>query len=80
MNEATASWRLRFWLGGIAAFALVLYLLGDVLMPFVVGMAVAYFFDPVADALESKGLPRSVAVIVILALFFAFIVAVLIPR
>ena len=63
-----------FWSGGIFASALFLYLLGDVLLPFVVGMAVAYFLDPVVDALEERGIPRGLAVFGILLLFFAVVV------
>ena len=45
---------------GIAAvvFLLLLWLLGNVLLPFLVGGAIAYFLDPVADRLERAGLSR----------------------
>jgi predicted PurR-regulated permease PerM len=39
--------------------------LGDVLLPFVLGAAIAYFLDPVADKLERLGLSRVLAVLVI---------------
>ena len=66
--------QLWFWSGGIIAFALLLYLLGDILLPFVVGMAVAYFLDPVVDMLEERGISRGFAVFGILVLFFAVVV------
>ena len=49
--------QLRYW--GIAAivFAVVLWFLGNVLMPFIIGAAVAYFIDPVADRLGVLGVP-----------------------
>jgi predicted PurR-regulated permease PerM len=55
----------RYW--GITAviFLLVLWLLGDVLLPFLVGGAIAYFMDPVADRLERAGLSRVAATTVI---------------
>ncbi|MBY6048092.1 AI-2E family transporter [Vannielia litorea] len=55
----------KYW--GLAAvvFFGVLYLLGDVILPFVLGGAVAYCLDPVADRLERMGLHRIAAVIVI---------------
>lgn len=55
----------KYW--GIAAvvFLFLLWLLGNVMMPFLAGAAVAYFLDPVADRLERAGLSRVMATIVI---------------
>lgn len=57
--------QLRYW--GIAAlvFLVVLWVLGSVILPFVVGGAIAYFLDPVADRLQRAGLSRVVATAVI---------------
>jgi len=56
--------------------ALGLYVLRDVLLPFVAGMALAYMLDPVADRLERLGPGRLGATILILALFIlAFVLA-----
>ncbi len=57
--------QLKYW--GIAAAGVfaVLYLLGDVILPFVLGMAVAYLLDPIADRLEALGLGRVLATLVI---------------
>jgi predicted PurR-regulated permease PerM len=51
----------RYW--GIAAlvFFVLLWFLGDVLLPFIVGGAIAYFLDPIADRLERMGLSRVTA-------------------
>src|SRR6056297_149227 len=59
--------QIKYW--GIAAVAvfLVLWFLGDVMLPFVLGAAVAYFLDPVADRMERMGLSRAVAVAAIAA-------------
>ncbi|MFQ5984961.1 MAG: AI-2E family transporter [Alphaproteobacteria bacterium] len=65
--------QLWVWLGLLAVFLLVVYLLGSVLVPFVAGMAVAYFLDPVADRLESWGLSRTVATAVITLAFFVVV-------
>ena len=43
----------------------------DILLPFVAGMVLAYFLDPVADRLQRLGLSRIMATLLIL---FAFIV------
>jgi len=44
--------RWLFWVGVAAGFLLLLWLLNDILLPFVVGGAVAYFFDPVVVRLQ----------------------------
>ena len=50
---------LVFWLSLLAAVSVLLWLLSDVLLPFVLGMAIGYLFDPVVAALERRGVPRS---------------------
>ena len=59
------STQLRYWSIAAAVFFVVLWFLGDVILPFVVGGALAYFLDPVADRLENLGLGRLLATIVI---------------
>lgn len=51
---------LVFWLSILAAFVLLLWLLADVLLPFVLGMAIGYIFDPVVAGLERRGVPRAI--------------------
>jgi predicted PurR-regulated permease PerM len=74
--------QILFWLAAFAVFVLALYVLADILLPFVAGMAIAYFLDPVADRLERLGLSRLWAtvliVLVFLLVFVAFII-VLVP-
>ena len=62
-----------FWLIGLAIFLAILNALAGVLMPFVAGMAIAYFLDPVADKLESWGASRGVATALIVAGFFIIV-------
>lgn len=68
---------LRFWLVGIAVFFLVLFLFRSVLLPFVAGMAVAYFLDPVCDRLEAYKLSRTWAVSIVSLVFALLVIAVL---
>ena len=68
---------LRFWLVGIAVFFLVLFLFRSVLLPFVAGMAVAYFLDPVCDRLEAYKLTRTWAVSIVSLVFALLVIAVL---
>lgn len=58
-----------FWLLCLLLALAALYVLRPVLLPFVVGMAVAYLLDPVADRLESWGLSRTLATTVITVIF-----------
>lgn len=74
----TSAQRYRFWLFGFVAALAVLYLLRGMLLPFVAGMAVAYFLDPLADRLERSGLSRLAATSVITAAFFLVVVLTLI--
>ncbi|MBF0306075.1 MAG: AI-2E family transporter [Alphaproteobacteria bacterium] len=63
--------RIRFWLIGLAVLFVLLYLLRGVLLPFVAGMAVAYFLDPVVDRLQRLGLSRLASTSLITAGFLA---------
>ncbi len=62
--------QLKYW--GIAAVvvSVVLWFLGDVLLPFVLGSVIAYCLDPIADRLERLGLTRggATALITVLAI------------
>ncbi len=49
---------LFFWLAGFAAFLVVVWLLRSILLPFLAGLAVAYFLDPVCDRMQRWGLSR----------------------
>lgn len=74
--------QLRYW--GIAAliFVVALWLLGHVLLPFVLGGAIAYFMDPVADRLQRTGLSRAAAtalITVLAILVFVVLALAVIP-
>ena len=51
--------------GGRRRSAAVLWLLNDILLPFVVGMVVAYFLDPVVVRLQRARLSRTMATTVV---------------
>lgn len=57
--------QLTYWGIAAAVFLAALWALGQVLAPFLVGGAIAYFLDPVADRLERLGLSRVVATTII---------------
>lgn len=60
-----ASQQVKIWSIAIAVFLFVMWILGDVILPFVLGGAVAYMLDPAADWLERRGLSRALATVVI---------------
>ncbi len=71
-----------WWTGAILIFMLVLWLLGQAILPFIIGAGVAYLLDPLADRLERLGLGRtaSVALItVVAALAFVTFILFLAP-
>jgi predicted PurR-regulated permease PerM len=55
----------KYWGAAAVLFLVILWLMGDVILPFVVGGALAYFLDPVADRLQRLGLSRVMATTVI---------------
>jgi predicted PurR-regulated permease PerM len=55
----------KYWGLALAVLFVLLYSLGSVILPFVVGSAIAYFLDPVADRLQRWGLSRVAATSVI---------------
>lgn len=60
----------RFWLFAVLGLLLFFYLVKGILLPFVVGLGVAYFLDPAADKLEKWGLSRTLATVTITLGFF----------
>lgn len=63
--------QLRAWLIVLAVTILLLWVFRGILLPFVVGMALSYLLDPVADRLERLHFSRfwATAVILIIAIF-----------
>jgi predicted PurR-regulated permease PerM len=67
-----------FWLGALIVFVLLLWLLSEILLPFVAGLAIAYLLTPATDRLTRLGLNRLVAsLLLITVLVLAFVVVIL---
>ena len=64
-----------FWFGALLLFVFVLYVFRTILLPFLAGMALAYFLDPVADWFERKGFSRLSATLIILVSFLLLFTA-----
>src|SRR5262249_55920885 len=68
----------RFWLAILLALAGLLWLLNDVLLPFVAGWALAYLQAPLADRMERWGINRTIAALIIVSgIVLALVIAVL---
>ena len=63
-----------FWVSALAVLLLIVAVLHEILLPFILGAAIAYLLDPLADWLEGLGLSRLLATILIMAVFSLFVV------
>jgi predicted PurR-regulated permease PerM len=74
--------RASFWIGGLVALGLALWLLNAILLPFAAGFGIAYFLDPLVSRLKRWRVPRGVAALLALLAFFlgiALIALILVP-
>ena len=55
----------KWWGVGLVVFVALLMLFSEVLTPFLLGAAIAYFADPVADRLEARGVSRVISTVII---------------
>ena len=65
----------KYWGLALLVFFIALWAMGGVILPFLVGGALAYFLDPIADRLERAGLSRVAATTVITAVGILILVA-----
>ena len=79
--------QIGFWIGALALLILFLWTFSGVLLPFAAAFVIAYLLDPLADRLQSLGVNRLVATLLIfagcvtvLALILTLIVPVLIHQ
>ncbi|SNR55419.1 AI-2E family transporter [Puniceibacterium sediminis] len=74
--------QLKYWGIATLVFAVTLWYLGDVLLPFLIGGAIAYFLDPLADRMERLGFSRALATATITLgalLIFVLMVLLVVP-
>ncbi len=77
LTRPTIFWVLTFVVG-----VLVLYVLREILLPFVAGMALAYLLAPAANRLERMGVHRMVATLLLVGgvvLAFVFLLLLFVP-
>ena len=66
---------LRFWFFLFAAFLAVLWVFKPVLLPFLAGLAIAYFLEPAVTKLEYRKIPRWAGALIVLSAFLLIVVA-----
>lgn len=73
--------QMKYWGIALAILFVLLWTLGDVILPFLVGGALAYFLDPIADRLQRAGMGRVAATtvisLVVLLILLAMMLAVI---
>lgn len=72
--------QIKYWTIAAAILVLFLWLLGDILLPFVLGAAIAYLLDPIVDRLERLGTGRvlGTTLILVAAFFVVFFIFLLV--
>mgnify|MGYP006273888135 FL=1 len=68
----------RWWAIVFVAVILFIYAFSSAVTPFLAGMALAYFLDPVADRIEEQGGSRLLATCIVAALTVAVLLALLV--
>ncbi|WP_294533695.1 AI-2E family transporter [uncultured Rhodoblastus sp.] len=71
-------WQIAFWLMMALLASFGVYLFANVLAPFIAALILGYILDPVVERLQRLGLSRTVAALVILALFLMALLVVVI--
>ncbi len=64
-----------FWLAAAILLAFLLRLLAPVLLPFVIGLTLAYFLNPMVDALSALKIPRWLSAAILLLVSVCLIIA-----
>lgn len=67
-----------FWLGTLFFFILFMFVFGSILLPFVAGIVLAYFLNPIVQLLEKFGIRRAFGTILITLFIVVVFVAALV--
>jgi predicted PurR-regulated permease PerM len=70
--------QVAFWLGALVVLILSLWLLRSILLPFVAGLALAYFLNPVVDRLERIGIGRVWGTLLVIGAFILVFIAAIV--
>src|SRR3954466_42332 len=81
-RRMTLTRQMTFWMLTFVVGVFVLYVLREILLPFVAGMALAYLLDPLAKKLQRLGVNRLAATLVIIGtvlLLFVALILIFVP-
>ena len=73
-EDASFERQIVFWVALLIVVVLMLWLLSEILLPFVAGLAIAYLLTPLTDRLERLGVNRLAAALLIITLVVMAIV------
>jgi predicted PurR-regulated permease PerM len=68
---------LTFWVATFLVLVALLWLLHDILLPFVAGIALAYVLAPLADRVERLGMNRTVAALIVVGVLVVALIALM---
>jgi predicted PurR-regulated permease PerM len=71
-----------FWLGALLFLLLFLWIFSGILLPFIMGMALAYLLDPIADRLERLGMNRfwaTIAIVILSVMVITLVALIVVP-
>ena len=68
--------QITFWAVALAVGVALLWLLSEILLPFIAGMALAYLLDPIARRSERLGIGRGAAALIMVALVIVVMVVI----
>jgi predicted PurR-regulated permease PerM len=74
--------QMKFWLIAFGLIVLVLWLLSEILLPFIMGFAIAYLLTPFVDRMERSGASRllaSLLIIGIVVMLFVLVILLVAP-
>ena len=67
-----------FWAATALLFAYIVQLIAPALLPFAIGLTLAYFLSPIVDAMVRRGMPRWLATILLVTCSALIIVLALV--
>ena len=67
-----------FWAGLFLFFVGFLWVFGDMLTPFILGIAIAYMLNPIVSKFTKAKIPRWLVALIILVLFFLIVTVILV--
>ena len=73
-EDASFERQIVFWVAILIVVVLMLWLLSEILLPFVAGLAIAYLLTPLTDRIERLGVNRLAAALLIITLVLMAIV------